>query len=201
MPPRGVRVERLELMLIRANVLDAIRAGEVTLAFRRWRKPTVKAGGTLRTAIGVLAIDKVEAVPLKKVTAADARQAGYKSLAELTRFLAGREGGVYRVELRYVGDDPRVSLRATVPVDAEVEAIRETLRRMDERSKHGPWTFAVLKLIGEKPGVRAPDLAAEMGRETLPFKADVRKLKELGLTESLEVGYRLSVRGRTVVER
>jgi hypothetical protein len=35
-----------------------------------------------------------------------------------------------------------------------------------------------------------------MGRETLPFKRDVRKLKELGLTESLEVGYRLSPRGR-----
>jgi hypothetical protein len=44
--------------------------------------------------------------------------------------------------------------------------------------------------------VRAPDLAARMGRETLPFKRDVRKLKELGLTESLEVGYRLSPRGR-----
>ena len=28
------------------------------------------------------------------------------------------------------------------------------------------------------------------------FKRDVRKLKELGLTESLPVGYRLSPRGR-----
>ncbi len=54
----------------------------------------------------------------------------------------------------------------------------------------------MLELIAENPGVRAPDLAARMGRETLPFKRDVRKLKELGLTESLEVGYRLSPRGR-----
>jgi predicted transcriptional regulator len=67
---------------------------------------------------------------------------------------------------------------------------------MDRASSHGPWTAAVLELIAENPGVRAPDLAARMGRETLPFKRDVRKLKELGLTESLEVGYRLSPRGR-----
>ena len=50
----------------------------------------------------------------------------------------------------------------------------------------------MLRLIGDRPGVRAGDLADELGRERLAFKADVRKLKALGLTESLEVGYRLS---------
>jgi hypothetical protein len=186
-------------MLIRANVLAAIQAGEVTLAFRRWRRPTVKAGGTLRTMVGVLAVDSVEKVPLSRITAQDARQAGCQSLAELTAFLRGRDGDVYRVELRFVGEDPRVSLRESVPDEAELGEIRDRLRRMDERSKRGPWTLTVLKLIGENPGVRAPDLAARLGRETLPFKADVRKLKELGLTESLEIGYRLSARGRAVV--
>jgi hypothetical protein len=47
--------------------------------------------------------------------------------------------------------------------------------------------------------VRAGDLAPTQGQEKLTFKRDVRKLKELGLTESLEVGYRLSARGRTVL--
>jgi Mn-dependent DtxR family transcriptional regulator len=59
----------------------------------------------------------------------------------------------------------------------------------------------VLRLISERPAVRAPDLAASLGRETQPFKTDVRKLKEMGLTESLEVGYRLSPRGRAVLAR
>jgi hypothetical protein len=54
----------------------------------------------------------------------------------------------------------------------------------------------VLRLIAERPAVRAPDLAASLGRETLAFKRDVRKLKELGLTRSLEVGYAISPRGR-----
>ncbi len=49
--------------------------------------------------------------------------------------------------------------------------------------------------------MRAPDLAASLGRETQPFKTDVRKLKEMGLTESLGVGYRISPRGRTVLAR
>ncbi len=59
----------------------------------------------------------------------------------------------------------------------------------------------MLRLIGDRPGVRAGDLAAELGRERLAFKADVRKLKALGLTESLEVGYRLSPRGRAYLAR
>ena len=59
-----------------------------------------------------------------------------------------------------------------------------------------PGRGQVLRLIAERPGVRAPDLAASLGRETLPFKRDVRKLKELGLTVSLEVGYEISPRGR-----
>ena len=70
---------------------------------------------------------------------------------------------------------------------------------MDRASRHGPWTAPTLRLIAERPETRAADLAAGVGRETLPFKADVRKLKELGLTESLEIGYRLSPRGRVVL--
>jgi hypothetical protein len=60
----------------------------------------------------------------------------------------------------------------------------------------GPWTGDVLVTIDEHPGTRAADLAADLGRQLLPFKRDARKLKELGLTESLEVGSRLSPRGR-----
>ncbi len=51
------------------------------------------------------------------------------------------------------------------------------------------------RIIEANPARRAPDLAAELGRDTASFKRDVRKLKELGLTESLEIGYRLSPRG------
>jgi len=73
--------------------------------------------------------------------------------------------------------------------------IHERLSRMDGRAAHGPWTRATLEAIDACPETLAADLARGLGRERDPFKRDVRKLKELGLTESLSVGYRLSPRG------
>jgi hypothetical protein len=183
-------------VLFRLDELRRIADGEITLAFRRWRRPTVKAGGTLRTAAGVLAIETVDPIEEREVTDDDARRAGAPDRETL---LAGLrpEGRLHRVEFRLAGPDPRIELRERGEISpgerAEVDA---RLARLDAASRHGPWTAAVLRLIAERPGTRAPDLAASLGRETAPFKADVRKLKELGLTESLRIGYRLSPRGR-----
>jgi hypothetical protein len=183
-------------VLFRQDVLRRIGQGEVTLAFRRWRRPSVKAGGTLRTRVGVLSIDTVEVVDERNVTDSDARRAGAESREAVLRE-GPRERPLYRIEFRLAGPDPRIALRERADISpgerAEIDA---RLRRLDAASRHGPWTGNVLELIAEQPGTRAPDLAASLGRETAPFKADVRKLKELGLTESLQIGYRLSPRGR-----
>lgn len=185
-------------MLLKRETLEGIAEGRITLAFRRWKRPTVRAGGELRTAIGVLAIEAVDSIEEADITADDARLAGYTTRDALIADLNRRsEGDCYRVALHRAGDDPRAALREQDDLDDDaVEAITARLARFDRSSRHGPWTDAVLRLIAESPGVRAPDLAASLGRETQPFKRDVRKLKELGLTESLEVGYRLSPRGR-----
>jgi hypothetical protein len=187
-------------MLFRLETLRGIEAGEVTLAFRRWRHPTVRAGGTLRTRAGVLAIESVEPVKEAAISDAEARRAGAADRAELIAQL--RPGGtLYRIEFRLAGPDPRIGLRERADLDDEERAaIDARLARFDAASRHGPWTARVLDLIAERPATRAPELAAELGRETAPFKADVRKLKELGLTESLERGYRLSPRGRAYRE-
>jgi acyl dehydratase len=183
-------------MLFRQDVLRRIADGEVTLAFRRWRHATVKAGGTLRTRAGVLAIDSVRSVDEEDVTDADARRAGAADRETLLAGLPG-EGTLHRIEFRLAGPDPRIALRERSDISpAERAEIDARLARLDTASRHGPWTEAVLELIAERPATRAPDLAASLGRDTARFKADVRKLKELGLTESLEVGYRLSPRGR-----
>ena len=44
-------------MLIKNVVLDDIKAGRISLIFRRWKKAGVRAGGTQMTQRGVLAID------------------------------------------------------------------------------------------------------------------------------------------------
>ena len=184
-------------MLIPRRTLDAIADGRVTLAFRRWTRPTVKAGGRLRTAVGELDIEAVDRVALSAITAADARAAGFATKKELASFLNRKErGDVYRVKLSYGGPDRRLALREAAELSADdVARLKAKLDSLDRRAQRAPWTRQVLGLIERKPATLAEDLAAELGRPKLPFKADVRKLKELGLTISLERGYRLSPRG------
>ena len=182
-------------MLFNARALEGFAAGEIDLAFRRWKRPTVRAGGTLRTRAGVLSIDSVEPTSQRRISAEDAGRAGFASRAELLRSLRP-EGRLYRVEFHRIGDDPRAALRERSEItDQERAELDVRLDRMD-RSRGEPWTRRLLELIAARPETLAAELAASLGKEKLPFKRDVRKLKELGLTESLLVGYRLSPRGR-----
>ena len=185
------------------RILEAIRDGRVDLAFRRWERARARPGSRRRTAIGVLEVGKVERVERSAVTEADAHRAGFASLNDLLAMLDRRDRGeIHRIELRYAGADPRIELRSRGNLtDAELDEIAHRLQRFDEASRHGPWTRATLELIAARPEVRAEELAAQVGREKLPFKRDVRKLKELGLTESLNPGYRLSPRGNAVLKR
>jgi hypothetical protein len=186
-------------MLFRPADLAAIAAGEVTLAFRRWKRPMAKAGGSQRTAVGVIAFDAVERVD--EITPEDARRAGFADPDAVWAMLRKRDGDLYRITLRPAGPDPRVALREDAALDAAARAgIAARLARLDKASSHGAWTEATLRAIERAPGVRAGDLAEQLGRERLPFKVDVRKLKALGLTESLPVGYRLSPRGRAFLD-
>jgi hypothetical protein len=187
-------------MLFPGKVLAAIRDGSVDLAFRRWERARVRPGTRLRTAVGVLEIGRVDAVDRSTLDEGDARRAGFASRADLLAMLDERNrGDIHRIELRYAGVDPRVELRTRTDLSqTELDEVARTLERLDRASRNGPWTKATLELIAERPEVRAEELAAQMGREKLPFKRDVRKLKELGLTESLNPGYRLSPRGEAV---
>jgi hypothetical protein len=189
-------------VLFNARDRALVADGSITVAFRRWRRPTVKAGGQLTTADGVLSIDEVMVIDEAAVTDADARAAGRADAATLLseRGLQ-RDGELYRVRFHRAGDDPRIELRSRAALsDDEITELVARLDRFDRTSRHGAWTRATLRLIAGQPEVRAADLARQMPEplETQVFKTDVRKLKQLGLTESLEVGYRLSPRGTSL---
>lgn len=188
-------------MMIRPAELAAIKAGTIDLAFRRWARPRVVVGTRMRTGVGLLEVTSVEQVSVSSLRAEDARRAGAASLAALKEALAARSADpAWRIGLTYVGPDPREALREAVPDEAEIAAINARLDRLDASSAYGAWTRETLDLIDLHPTVRAPDLATRVGRETADFKKDVRKLKELGLTESLAIGYLLSPRGEAVVD-
>jgi len=184
-------------MLFRQHFLDGIRKGTITVAFRRWRRPSVKSGGTLMTSVGQLQIASVSEVELSRISEKDAKRAGFESLGELHSELRQRtEGTIYRIELGPLRADPRIALRreAGLSSDAHRE-LRARLQRLDAHSVDGPWTKRTLEVIRLHPGVRAGDLCGRVGQAIERFKPNVRKLKSLGLTESLETGYRLSPRG------
>jgi hypothetical protein len=187
-------------MLFTQRFWAGLTDGSITLTFRSWKRPQARAGGRYRSPGGDLLVSDVRQVPISSITRAEARRAG-QELDELVAYLGGTSDDlVYRIEFTRVGEDSRIALRNDDALDADALAeLRTRLDRLDRASSRGAWTRATLAAIAAKPGVRAGDLAADFGLETQPFKLDVRKLKALGLTESLTVGYRLSPRGETVL--
>ncbi len=187
-------------MLLDAATRAAIAEGRVDVVFRRWARPTVRTGGTLRTAEGVLDIVEVSPIELDEITDADAARAGYADAAAVVAALTRRDGTPYRIVVRPAGPDPRIALRSRAELEAdELDGILRRLARLDAAAPGGPWTEPTLAIIERRSAVRAGDLAAELGRARDAFKVDVRKLKNLGLTISLVVGYELSPRGATVL--
>lgn len=190
-------------MLLPPKVAHGVADGSVSLAFRRWRTQDVRPGATFRTVAGVVRVEDVSVVDPAGITDAEAVAAGWPDAERLRRQLDKAEPApTYRVALAWDGPDPRVALREqTELTDEEVAAIDARLERLDRASGHGPWTMDTLELIRRRPHTRAPDLAAELGRERDPFKIDVRKLKNLGLTRSFDVGYEVSPRGLAYLQR
>ena len=195
---------------LRSSLLHSARHASVQEAFlgraAEWTHhahvPTLAEAARPRgrpLSLGVLEVDDVQLVGVGAITDEDATRAGFGSRAELVAHL--QELGelepdtmLYRVELHHGGDGDRVELALEDQLtDADIQAIRTKLAKMDAKE---PWTADTLAIIAARPRVVAKELAAALGRETLPFKTDVRKLKKLGLTQSFEVGYEISPRGR-----
>jgi hypothetical protein len=184
-------------LLLPVKVAQGVADGSVTLAFRRWKKQDVRPGQEFVTSAGKVRVEDVTVVDPDAITDDEARQAGWPDAARLRKRLAPDESlPTYRVRLSHAGADPRVALRESAELSADDLAdLDRRLERLDRASSHGPWTLHYLELIRTHPQRRAPDLAELEGRETAPFKIDVRKLKNLGLTVSFPVGYELSPRG------
>lgn len=195
-------------MLFTRDQRDAIARGAVTLTFRAWKRPQARVGGRYRVGDGVIEVDAVDRVAASAIDDGEARRAGAADREALLALIAKKARGalseeerLFRVEFRYVAEPvSEERSKADEPADAEtLAALATRLSAMDGRSSAGPWTGATLLLIGEYPRTRAAELAGRFGRETQPFKADMRKLKRLGLTRSHEVGYELTSLGRALL--
>ena len=175
---------------------DEIRAGGVTLTFRNWKRPHAKVGGVYRLRpTGAVKVTGLANVRLSDICSDDAVRAGFPSVEAMVAFLGlPRTAVVTRVAFVLTDDAPK-----TIP-SLTIEDVLKRLEATDRRSA-APWTAHVLALIAAQPAIRAGDLAPFTGWDTPKFKANVRKLKALGLTQSLEVGYRLTDLGFQVQQR
>ena len=200
-------------MLFQRRFHAGIRSGAIRCTYRIWKAAKVKAGGRYRLGRdGVIEVESVETGPLGAISTADARLAGFEDPDALRDALGDARGTsaktrvtsrtrVHHVKFRFVrAADPRQALERDTSA-AGLDEVTGRLARMDRLSRRGPWTVELLELIAANPGVVSSELAPRMRRERRAFKADVRKLKELGLTVSHEVGYSLSERGKALLAR
>ena len=185
-------------MLFTQDAWPGLADGTITLTFRAWTRPQAKVGCRYRTGGLLLQVDAVSQVDPRSISEADARRAGSPSAESLRERLASQDhdGRVWRVEFHCIGADDWIARRNDSSLDPEkLSKLQGRLTRLDRASSTGPWTRKTLQLIASHPGVVSTTLAARMKMERLAFKINVRKLKETGLTESLEIGYRLSPLG------
>jgi hypothetical protein len=183
-------------MLFTAATLRGLADGRVRCTYRRWEVVRPRVGSRFTTSAGVVEVTSITPADQQQLTERDAADAGFDSVAELIKWCSSKgQGDLYRVGIVLAGPDPRVALRGADKLDSgDVATLSTKLDRMD-RAAEQPWTRNTLRQIQHLPGVVSTKLAAEVGQERQAYKLRVRRLKALGLTESLERGYRLSPRG------
>ena len=190
-------------MLFERRLREGIHEGRIVLAFRRWKRSQVVAGHRYRTGSDIIEVDAVDRVRQRDIDAGQASEAGYATVKELVADLRGdKKTPLYRIRFHRVDEpDPRDELAAQSELTSpELATLTAQLTRMDNSGSHGPWTRAVLTQIADHPATVSTILADTLGWERQDFKLHVRRLKQLGLTVSLDVGYRLSPRGKAYLQ-
>jgi hypothetical protein len=202
--PAGHRCPYSHTVQFEPRLRQGLRDGSITVAFRRWQRVQVVAGHQYRTGDGLVLAESVDTISPADITPALAKDAGFADVHAAVADLRGDPDlPLYCVRFRPVaGPDPRDQLAATANLsEDDVLAISKRLARMDAASTRGPWTIAVLEQIASQPAVSSALLAPELDWDRPDYKLHVRRLKALGLTISLEVGYRISPRGAAYLAR
>jgi hypothetical protein len=59
-----------------ADLRDDVIAGDITVSFRLWQRPRVRAGGRYRVGPAQIEVDAIELVPFAAITPDDVRRSG-----------------------------------------------------------------------------------------------------------------------------
>lgn len=187
-------------MLFKQQYLEGIKAGEISLAFRKWQKSSVKQGSLIHTSIGLIIIQKIDQIKADQITDKQARLAGFSDKNQLLESFPAKDGIIFKISLRYHSEDPRIALREQTDLSEEqFIKLKNKLEKLDKHSRKGPWTNKILLAIKEHPNLHAVGISALTGFEKEWLKLNIRKLKNAGLTISHTVGYELSPLGKQLI--
>ena len=99
-------------MLFKQELLEDIKSGNVSLVYRRWKKPLVKGGKLLKTAIGIIGIAEIHQIDDNEISHDDAAHAGYNDVQTLLASVNnGNTGNLYKISVYFHSEDPRIELR------------------------------------------------------------------------------------------
>jgi hypothetical protein len=189
-------------MLFKAHFHERIRSGEIGCTVRIWQRPHVKVGGRYALGAGAVVVDKIYETRLDDITPALAKRCGFTSVVDLLKTAKHGAGErVFVIEFHHDGERTHPKPETDAGSVEDLAKLAQRLEAMDRRSRSGAWTQATLRAIEARPGVLAAKLARSLGRPRDEFKRDVRKLKNLGVTFSLEIGYRLTPKGEALLAR
>ena len=191
------------MLMFTSDDHERMAAGEITVTWRLWKYAHVKAGRTYASGFslgGAIAVEDVREVPAGEITDTDAHEVGQPDAGALIEYARSHSGRtitsdtvLYRVQFHFEPVAPPKP-------EYSLEEVAKRLERLDRASRTGPWTLATVRLIEENPGVVSRHLAPDLGMARDDFKLNVRKLKNLGLTLSLPVGYELTELGQSYLD-
>jgi hypothetical protein len=107
---RSLRQDTICSVQFSAELRERVADGTITVSYRLWSRPQVKAGGVYRTAGVMIEVDDIELLPFSTITDEDLARTGEPDL-ETLRARAAHAGPihddtpVYRVEFHVVTDD------------------------------------------------------------------------------------------------
>ena len=189
-------------MMFKRAFHAGIVAGTTTVSYRSWKRAQVRTGGIYYLhPLGEIEVVSVEEAA--GIDADDLQHTGFTSREDLLKALGDSAGRrLFRVGFRFLGPrrKPVAPLDEQPVDDAAFERLERDLDRKDQRAGRD-WTRPLLTLIGDQPGASSAVLAEAMAMERMKLKQEVRKLKKLGLTISLETGYRVSKWGWSYLDR
>ncbi len=186
-------------MMFKQQFHEGIADGTITRTIRCWKRLQVKEGGYYKIyPVGSLEVISIQTCTLDELSIEDAMRSGFADRDELIEILEpAPDRLLYRIDFNFVGHRKKLEVNRDAATGRELIKLQSALELRDKNSKVGPWTRDTIIAICKNPGLSSTKLALMLGREKAALKQDVRKLKKLGLTISLETGYELSERGKS----